>query len=242
VDNISRNVGEKIKKYRKAQHITLQELADRIHKSRATVCKYENGDIAIDINTLYDISCALQVPVGTLMDLPLPEKKKRAEVKVQRHLGASPFLTTDRLYFYFYDGRYDHFKDGIIDIGDRDPETGDYNCTLSICIVSPGGRTSELFYTGKVVYSDMLIRFSFLNSCNRLEEALLYIFNPLERRDQTMGLLCSISTADLVPCSFKCLVTLQQKKPSASFKSRLLFTDEELQTMKKLNRLLVLNI
>lgn len=49
-----------IRKYRKAANLTLQQLADAIHKSRATICKYENGDISMDIETLYEISQVLQ--------------------------------------------------------------------------------------------------------------------------------------------------------------------------------------
>ncbi len=239
--HVTEEVGSKIRFYRRSRHMTLQTLADRIHKSRATVCKYENGEISVDIETLYEISCALQVPINELMDLPLPEQERQLEDQLPGHNEQSPFFKTKRLYFYFFDGRYNHLKDGIINIGDRDPESGAYNCTLSICIVSPGGRTSEIYYKGKVIYSDMLIRFSFINACNSLEEALLYIFNPLEVRDQTMGLLSSISTADLVPCAFKCLLTLTPKEPTEDFRSQLLFTDRELKNMKKLNRLLVTN-
>ena len=56
----------------------------------------------------------------------------------------------------------------------------------------------------------MLIRFSFVNQYNPLEEDLLYIFNPLEFRTHTDGLLCGISSADLMPCAFKCLVALEK--------------------------------
>ena len=56
-------VGAQIRKYRKACKLTMQELADAIHKSRATVCKYENGTISIDIETLYEISQVLQVSI-----------------------------------------------------------------------------------------------------------------------------------------------------------------------------------
>ncbi|MCR4629919.1 MAG: helix-turn-helix domain-containing protein [Clostridium sp.] len=234
-------IGSRIRFFRKSKHITLQQLADRIHKSRATMCKYENGDISIDVNSLYDICCALNVPMKELIDMPLPEKEDPGDI-LPGHTDESPFFKSKRMYFYFYDGRYNHLKDGIINIGERDPKTGDYSCTLSICIVSPSGRTSELFYTGRVIYGEMLIRFSFINSCNTLEEALLYIFNPLELRDETVGLLCSISTADLVPCSFKCLLTLTPKEPTEDFRSKLLFTDAELKRMKKLNRLLVTNV
>ena len=242
MDIMNETVGNRIKVFRKSKHMTLQALADAIHKSRATMCKYENGEIVIDVNTLYDISCALKVPIREFINVPLPKKVCDPEDIVPGHMDESPFFKTKRLYFYFYDGRYDNLKDGIIDIGERDQKTGDYDCTLSICIISPNGRSSEIFYTGKVVYSDMLIRFSFINSCNTLEEALLYIFNPLELRDETMGLLCSISTADLVPCSFKCLLTLTPKEPTKEFREKLLFTDKELKRMKKLNRLLVTNI
>ena len=46
--------------------MTLQDLADAIHKSRATICKYENGEIAVDIETLYEISQVLQVSISQL--------------------------------------------------------------------------------------------------------------------------------------------------------------------------------
>ena len=58
----------------------------------------------------------------------------------------------------------------------------------------------------------MLIRFSFVNQYNPLEEDLLYIFTPLEMREFTDGLLCGISSADLMPCAFKCLVTLKPQE------------------------------
>lgn len=69
MSNINIHVGKMIRKYRKAANLTLQQLADAIHKSRATICKYENGDISMDIETLYEISQVLQVSVPQLTDL-----------------------------------------------------------------------------------------------------------------------------------------------------------------------------
>ena len=66
MSNFTCYVGEQIRKYRKAGKMTLQDLADAIHKSRATVCKYENGDISVDIETLYEISQILQVSMSSL--------------------------------------------------------------------------------------------------------------------------------------------------------------------------------
>ena len=238
MSNINIHVGKMIRKYRKAANLTLQQLADAIHKSRATICKYENGDISMDIETLYEISQILQVSVPQLTDL------ETVPTEID-HLSAysvrkSPFFQAKTLYFYFYDGRYNRMKDGVINIHEKE-EDGSYRATFSICSVSGNGRSSESYYNGSVLYSDMLIRFSFVNQYNPLEEDLLYIFNPLEFRTHTDGLLCGISSADLMPCAFKCLVALEKQELNEELRKHLLFTKAELQRWKKLNMLLIDN-
>ena len=206
MSSINTHVGKMIRKYRKAANLTLQQLADAIHKSRATICKYENE---ADHSSAYAAR-------------------------------KSPFFQAKMLYFYFYDGRYNRMKDGVINIHEKE-ENGSYRATLSICSVSGNGRSSESYYNGSVLYSDMLIRFSFVNQYNPLEEDLLYIFNPLEFRTHTDGLLCGISSADLMPCAFKCLVALEKQELNEELRKHLLFTKTELQRWKKLNMLLIDN-
>lgn len=58
---ISQHIGSRIRSIRKSRGLTLQALADKIHKSRASLSKYESGEIVIDIKTLYEISEALNV-------------------------------------------------------------------------------------------------------------------------------------------------------------------------------------
>ena len=222
MSSINTHVGKMIRKYRKAANLTLQQLADAIHKSRATICKYENGDISMDIETLYEISQVLQVSVPQLTDIG----RLQAEADHSSAYAArkSPFFQAKMLYFYFYDGRYNRMKDGVINIHEKE-ENGSYRATLSICSVS----------------GNMLIRFSFVNQYNPLEEDLLYIFNPLEFRTHTDGLLCGISSADLMPCAFKCLVALEKQELNEELRKHLLFTKTELQRWKKLNMLLIDN-
>ena len=239
MSRINEHIGGRIRMYRKARELTLQQLADLIHKSRASVSKYENGEITLDVETLSEIADVLMVSPGQLMDFnpPVPKTAKQP----LNHSAKSPFYQAKRLYFYFYDGRYKRLKDGIIDIYERENSPGNFEATLSISAVTPTGRSSEIYYTGKVVYSDMLIRFSFVNQCNALEEDLLYIFNPLEIRDSTDGLLCGISSADFMPCAFKCLVPLTPQEHTERFKQQLLITKKELQKWQKLNMLIVDN-
>lgn len=91
MNEINIYIGGQIRKYRKANGMTLQQLADVIHKSRATVCKYENGEISIDIATLYEISQALQVSFGQLTSYqsPLPPSPPPTVGTLQR----SPFFS-----------------------------------------------------------------------------------------------------------------------------------------------------
>ncbi len=77
MNEINIYIGGQIRKYRKANGMTLQQLADVIHKSRATVCKYESGEISIDIATLYEISQALQVSFGQLTSYQPPFRRPR---------------------------------------------------------------------------------------------------------------------------------------------------------------------
>lgn len=244
MSQINEHVGSRIRKYRKSRGLTLQQLADQIHKSRASVSKYETGEVSLDMETLFEIADILQVSPAKLMDyqppIPPPSPSQQS-ANVPGRSGMSPFFQARRLYFYFYDGRYQRLKDGIIDICEDEDSPGNFHAALSISAVTPAGRSSEVYYTGRVLYSDMLIRFSFVNQCNALEEDLLYIFNPLEIRDATEGLLCGISSADLMPCAFKCLVTLTPKEHTERFKKQLLISKSELQRWQKLNMLIVDN-
>ena len=55
MSKISIEIGNK---FRQSRKMTLDELAPAIHKSRATLSKYERGEISIDIDTLYELSNA----------------------------------------------------------------------------------------------------------------------------------------------------------------------------------------
>ena len=239
MSKITQHIGGRIRAYRRARGLTLQQLADLIHKSRASVSKYETGEITLDIETLFDIAQALDVELDKLTDYRQPQPRLPQPPPDSR--GRSPFFQAEQLYFYFYDGRYNRLKDGVIHIHREDADEQSCRATFSISAVTPTGRSSEIYYSGRVGYSDMLIRFSFVNQYNTLEEDLLYIFNPLEKRDFTEGLLCGISSADLMPCAFKCLVTLTPQETTDELKQQLLFTSKELRRWQKLNMLIVDN-
>ena len=61
MEQVNLYVGAQIRRYRKNRQMTLQQLADRIHKSRASVSKYETGEVSLDIVTLTEIARVLEL-------------------------------------------------------------------------------------------------------------------------------------------------------------------------------------
>ena len=240
MNEINQHIGGRVRSYRKMKGLTLQQLADAIHKSRATVSKYENGEITLDVVTLCEIAEALDVPLTQLTDYQ--PRRQEPQPQAPEFDGKSPFFQADRLYFYFYDGRHKWLKTGVIDVRKEIVnEDGSHEAAMFLRATTPSGRSSEICYTGNVLYSDMLIRFNFLNQYNKLEQDLLYIFNPLELRELTEGLLCGISSSDLMPCAFRCLVSLSPSEDAEMLRELLQIKPKELRRLQKLNMFIVDN-
>ena len=67
MSELSMEIGKKIRYFRTGKNKTLEELAAAVCKSKATLSKYEKGDIVIDIETLYEIADALQIHIDQLL-------------------------------------------------------------------------------------------------------------------------------------------------------------------------------
>lgn len=82
-------VGERIKKRREEMGMTVDELAEKLGKNRATIYRYERGDIEkLPIEILEPISLALNVSPGFLMGwTDEPAKKTTSSLSSEeRHL------------------------------------------------------------------------------------------------------------------------------------------------------------
>ena len=77
---LTEEIGAKIKYYRKKRGMKIVELAALLHKTGATVSKYESGQIAMDVVTLYEVAAALGVPPEKLLYCaPLPVEDLMAD-------------------------------------------------------------------------------------------------------------------------------------------------------------------
>ena len=89
MQQISQAIGGRIRALRKSQGLTLQQLSEKIHKSRASLSKYEAGEIVLDVETLYEISKALDVDIRQLLDAC---PRKIATIPPAGQHGAEPLL------------------------------------------------------------------------------------------------------------------------------------------------------
>ena len=81
-----KNLGDKIAKYRKEQHLTQAELAKKVGVQQSSIASYEIGRRQIPITQLFKISEVLYVDVEELLGLkqkgkpgPVPKIRKRLE-------------------------------------------------------------------------------------------------------------------------------------------------------------------
>ena len=91
--------------------MTIQALADMIHKGKSAVSKYENGQIIIDIVTLYDIAEVLGVHAEQLMYSKPPAKFTITSAKVPAF-----FRNLTQFYMFFFDGRNNTLNRSVIDV------------------------------------------------------------------------------------------------------------------------------
>ena len=97
--SFSYHVGQRIKKYRKSRGYTIEQFSSMINKSKATLSKYENGTITIDIETLYEIAKALDIDMKCFIDYQPPVFHTEAV------LPKNFYFNQPRAYMYYYDGR-----------------------------------------------------------------------------------------------------------------------------------------
>ena len=111
--SFSYHVGQRIKKYRKIRGYTIEQFSAMINKSKATLSKYENGTITIDIETLYDIAQALNIDLKCFIDYQPPVFHQ------EQVLTGNFYFNTPQAYMYYFDGRiHQHRRDPLYGRGE----------------------------------------------------------------------------------------------------------------------------
>jgi len=227
-DDLLTHVGRRVRLYRKMKNLNVEELAAIIHKSKATISKYEAGKISIDINTLFDIANALNITIYQLLDCQL--KKESAPSFI-----INPFANTNLLYFYFYDGRKKRILKSIIKLNDND-FLGKIEATLYMNINSPKDCDKcECLYFGYMKPFDIITSFVLENQSTSLEQITICMINPMKKFESATGLMSGISDYPLAPASVKVLISKKPLLSDTKLNEYLIITRDELKKIKSIN-------
>ncbi|WP_304507773.1 helix-turn-helix domain-containing protein [Anaerotignum sp.] len=232
---VSIHVGKRIRLYRKMKKLTIEIFAGMINKSKATVSKYENGDISIDIETLFSIADALNISVNQLVDYENPAALNEVDgdAFAKRRTGKT------RYYLYFYDGRRGRIVKNIIEVQGVG-ENGVYDANFYADIEDYSNcYNCKFLYHGTMRKFDALTNFNFENQNNKVEQVFLYAINSFTHNKSMVGMLSGLSTQPILPAAFKVLLSPDIMEESEEMKEQLVITKEDMKQVKKLNMFVI---
>lgn len=221
------HIGRKLKLYRKLKQMNVDTLAGLIHKSRATVAKYEEGKIAIDIITLTELSRALNVDLKYLLDYrggqSLPPSSGSTALHQARYLylyrmGEKKVLSS---MLHILPGDDSKLKDAVLYYDVKDGR----NIDTSTCV-----------YHGAMKNYENLLSFTLHNYYNMAEIIMLNIEVPMHRADYLKGMMQGVLSETLRPVSFKVIMALERwSKPAEELKGLLAPSKEALKELRDKN-------
>ena len=232
MENLAYEIGKKIKIFRNKKKMTVQELADAICKSKATISKYENGQIAIDILTLYDIARALGVHVEQVL---YSEPESSDNLKS----GDIPsfFRNLMRFYVYFFDGRNKGIIRSVIDVLSK-AEDNSYKVMMYMNIYDyEHYQNCENTYWGFLRHYDVLSCLNVTNNDMPMEQVMINILAPSLDTPTKWGLFTGISARPLMPVATKVLVSKKILAETPKLVSDLHISKEDIRLLKLYNML-----
>lgn len=233
---ITEYVGQRIRKSRKGKGLTIDDFAKMINKSKATVSKYENGSISLDIETLLDIADALEMDVKSLVDYKSPNIKSMA-------LPKGSFFDQSRYYMYYYDGRIKKVVRSVIDLTmQNDEEKGQYiDATLYMGLDNfANTEKSQHIFEGRLLPYDTITHISLMNQINKTERLYLCVLNPMHAHSPAVGILSGIASSPFfAPIGIKILISRNQLTEDAAFRSVIELNKEDSKNFKYYNMMVI---
>ncbi len=234
MSDISNEIGKKIRNFRKKRKMTIEELAHTISKSKATVSKYEKGEIVLDIVTLYDIANALQVHVEQL----LYYKSERATIYTN---GSNPafFNGLSKFYSYIFDGRSNQIIKCVFDVLSESGESR-YKIMMYMNFKDYNNyQNCENTYWGYIEHYDALTNIFMTNHDTNMEQITISILASYLDSDTKWGLFFGISSRPMMPIAVKMLFSKKILKEDDNLIRQLKVSREDIRLLKLYNMLSV---
>lgn len=226
---ITEEIGQRIRQFRQGRRMTLDELASAVHKSRATLSKYERGEISMDIETLYDIARALNVRTEQLLCVEAEDRQQLREV------GPAFFQGLSRFYCYHFDGRNGKLTRSVFDIFSP-IEVNRYKIAMYMnCDTLGNYQRCENTYWGYIEHFDALSLIELTNQDNPMEKASLQVLASFLDAETKWALWNGVSSRPLMPVAVKMLLSKKPLDEDAALTARLKLFKEDINRMKYYN-------
>lgn len=222
-----RTLGQKIKACRKAKGITLTELADTIHRSPASLSKYESGDVNIAIDALVEICTALNVDIAEFLPATYSDPDNVDVLKYKKHF-------VDQLYIYWYSGDTKKVKSALIENSHPSMKSVLYFDTD----VKHLEYQSDFIYHGEVTYSDTCIMFYYTNEEPPFDKIFIRMPLLFHKDHPQMGIMSCISLF-YQGVTAKIMVSKKPLTFTPELTKELFISPEEIKELKRSNMLII---
>ena len=229
MSEITREVGRRLRLLRQNRRITLEELAAQIHKSRATLSKYERGEIAVDIDTLYDLAGALGVHPEQLL-CPGPEARVQT-----REIAPAFFQGLERFYCYHFDGRNGKLTRSVFDLFSQLDVNRFKIAMFMNCRDLEHYQRCENTFWGYIEHFDALSLIEMTNQDNPMEKASLQVLAAFLNAETKWALWNGVSSRPLMPVAVKMLLSKKPLEEDAALVRMLKLSREDISRMKYYN-------
>ena len=232
MSEITIEIGRRIRGMRKKRDMTLEELASQIHKSKATISKYEKGEISVDIETLYEIADTLHIHVEQLLCCRPPADA----VSLQ---GNTPgfFAGLAQFYGYIFDGRDNHILQCVFDVLSEN-EPNQYKIMMYMNFYDfQHYQRCETTYYGYIEHYDTLSDINLTNQDSPMEKASCKVLAAYLDAPTKWGLWTGISSRPIMPIATKILLSKTPLTADAELAKRLKISREDVRLLKLYNML-----
>ena len=233
MSEISIQIGERIRSSRKNRDMTLADLSGIIHKSKSTISKYESGEIAIDIETLYEIAAALDVHVEQLLWCPPRRTDMISSGTPAFFRGISQFFS------YLYDGRSSSLIRCVFDVLAQG-EDDQYRIMMYMNFRDyENYQKCENTYWCYIEHYDAITNIQLTNQHMPMEKASVKILASSLSADTKWGLFCGFSSRPMMPIAIKMLFSRNRLPEDAHLIHQLKVSKDDIRLLKLYNMLSV---
>ena len=227
-------IGNNIRTFRRAKRMTLETLAEKIHKSKATVGKYEQGSISLDVDTLSEIAVVLGVSPSQLLT-NMESGRSSSYDPSKKDEVPDPF-SGERSYLYWFDGRMNRVVKSLLVCG-----SGNGNDAALFYSVSSFDEPSRCraLYVGQRQMHDFVTNYILVNQFNKIEYIFLCVMQSLDSPTYSAGLISGISSRTFLPASSKCILSTVPLTENEDLKNNLLLTKSDMSLTKRYNMFMV---